>query len=49
MKNLTLTRLMPFEKPDYIFISSNYRDDLNLLINNQQKIFIINNTIKPIL
>lgn len=49
MKNLTNIRLMPFEKPDYHFISNNYRDHLPLLINNQQKIFIIKNITKPIL
>lgn len=49
MKNLTNIRLMPFEKPDHYFISNNYGDNLIPLINNQQKIFIIINTIKPIL
>lgn len=49
MKNLTNVRLMPFEKPDYPFISNNYRDNISLLTNHQQKIFIITNIIKPIL
>lgn len=49
MKNLTNIRLMPCEKPDYHFIFNNYRGNSSLLINNQQKIFIIENTIKPIL
>lgn len=49
MKNLTIIRLMSFEKPDYSSISNNFREEKVLLINNQQKTFINRNTIKPIL
>lgn len=49
MKNLTIIRLMPFEKPDTYFYSNYLRAIHTLLINSQQKSFTIKNITKPIL
>lgn len=46
MKNLTIIRLMPFEKPDTTFNSNHLRANYMLLKNIQQISFTIKNLIK---
>lgn len=49
MKNLTIIKLTPFEKPDTYFNSNYLRAQYTLLNNFQQKGSTIKNITKPIL
>lgn len=46
MKNLTIIRLMPFEKPDTTFNSNYFRANHMLLKSHQQTNFTIKNLIE---